>query len=83
MNIKKFIFIFIKNLAIMMAATLVSFTFVVFSLLNSFGDKISYQGGSIGQVIVSVMIAWVAVIAFSLLPLTAISLTVSLIQMKK
>lgn len=83
MSIKSLFFQFLKNLAISVAATLSAFTFIIFALLNAFGDKITYQGGTAGQLAASVMLSWFFVFAMSLMPLSAFSLVLTYIQIKK
>lgn len=83
MNIKHFVFKFFKNLGLSLVSTLTAFSFVIFAFLSAMGEKVSFQGGMIGHVLSSILIAWFVISVAALPPLMVFSFLLTIFQVRK
>lgn len=83
MSTKEFVFKFLKNLGLSLVSTLMAFSFITFTLLSSLGEKVSFQGGFVGHVLSSILIAWFVISVTATPPLMIFSFILTFFQLRK
>lgn len=73
----------LKNLAVLLVSHFVTFSFMAFTIFNSFSGKVDFQQGTIGQAIVSAIVAYILLAAMSLPPILVVSSVLTFLEVRR